>query len=239
MRHIVLDTETTGLDPLSGHKIIEIGCVELYNYIPTGKTYQQYVNPKRPVPQEAFAVHGLSEDFLKPFPTFVDIYKGFIAFIGSSPLVIHNAAFDIKFINAELGAVGWGALSNSIIDTLDMARKRFPGSPANLDALCKKFQINNTHRQKHGALLDAEILAEVYLELKGGRQQFLLSTLNTLEQERSSKPLNFAQTLSSLQEKHKITFGEKYSSLFCRTLGAPSPKERAIHNALFQKELKK
>lgn len=170
MREIVLDTETTGFKPEEGHKLVEIGCLELKNHIPTGNVYHQYINPCRDMPTAAFEVHGLSEDFLSDKPKFSEIYQGFLDFIGSSPLVIHNAAFDMRFLHAELGAHVETPLPNKIVDTLEMARKAFPGSPASLDALCKRFKIDNSKRVKHGALLDSEILAEVYLELLGGRQ---------------------------------------------------------------------
>lgn len=172
LREIVLDTETTGLKPEEGHRLVEIGCVELWNHIPTGKVYHQYINPERDMPKEAEAVHGLTVEYLAKFPTFQEIYGDFLAFVGDTPLVIHNAAFDMKFLNAELVQAGASALTeNKIIDTLRIARQRFPGAPASLDALCKRFEIDNSHREKHGALLDSEILAEVYLELLGGRQQ--------------------------------------------------------------------
>lgn len=177
MREIVLDTETTGFEPAEGHRIVEIGAVELLNHMPTGRTYHQYVNPERDVPAEAFAVHGLSTEYLRDFPVFAAIADEFLAFVSGARLVIHNAAFDMKFLNAELGWAGRPQLSNDIaIDTLTMARRRFPGSPASLDALCRRFGVDNSAREKHGALLDSEILAEVYLELIGGRQpDFALS----------------------------------------------------------------
>ena len=171
MREIVLDTETTGLDPIQGDRIVEIGAVELFNHMPTGETYHQYINPQRLMPQEAFAVHGLGDDFLRDKPTFAKIAADFLAFIGGSRLVIHNAAFDMKFLNAELRWVDRPQIpSDQALDTLAIARKRFPGSPVSLDALCRRFSINDTARTLHGALLDSEILAEVYLELIGGRQ---------------------------------------------------------------------
>lgn len=171
MREIVLDTETTGLDPSEGHRIVEIGAVELWHHMPTGKVYHQYINPKRSMPQEAFEVHGLGDDFLSDKPVFDHIAEEFLAFVGDDPLVIHNAAFDMKFLNAELKLSGKSALpSDQAIDTLMIARRRFPGSPASLDALCRRFAIDNSRREKHGALLDSEILAEVYLELIGGKQ---------------------------------------------------------------------
>jgi DNA polymerase III subunit epsilon len=178
MREIVLDTETTGLEPSEGHRIVEIGAVELFNHMPTGKTYHQYLNPQRPMPKEAFDVHGLGDEFLRDKPLFQAVASDFLAFIGDAQLIIHNAAFDMKFLNAELAAVGFAKLSMSrATDTVAMARQKFPGSPASLDALCRRFGVDNSGREKHGALLDSEILAEVYLELIGGRQPgFGLST---------------------------------------------------------------
>ena len=177
MREIVMDTETTGLDPYDGHRIVEIGGVELHNHVPTGRTYHQYINPQRDMPQEAFNVHGISEEFLRDKPLFSDIAQAFLDFVGDAKLVIHNASFDMKFLNAELKWVGKPLLpDNQALDTLAIARKRFPGSPASLDALCRRFGIDNSNRTLHGALLDSEILADVYLELIGGRQpDFALS----------------------------------------------------------------
>ncbi|MCR9087960.1 MAG: DNA polymerase III subunit epsilon [Rhodobacteraceae bacterium] len=171
MREIVLDTETTGLDPYDGHRIVEIGAVELINHVPSGQTYHQYINPRRPMPQEAFAVHGLGDDFLKEKPVFEAVGQAFLDFVADAPLVIHNASFDMKFLNAELGWMNSPKLpADRAVDTLMIARRRFPGAPASLDALCRRFGIDNSMREKHGALLDSEILAEVYLELIGGRQ---------------------------------------------------------------------
>lgn len=181
MREIVLDTETTGFNPEEGDRIVEIGAVELERHVPTGRTYHQYINPQRSMPQEAFEVHGLGDDFLRDKPLFKDIAQDFIDFIGDAKLVIHNAAFDMKFLNAELGWVNRPLLPmEQAIDTVAMARKKFPGSPASLDALCRRFGIDNSSRTLHGALLDSEILAEVYLELIGGRQpDFALSNVGT------------------------------------------------------------
>ncbi len=172
MREIVLDTETTGFEPSEGHRIVEIGAVELVNHMPTGRTYHQYINPERAMPQEAFEVHGLGDDFLRDKPKFAEIAQAFLDFIGpESKLVIHNAAFDMKFLNAELGWLSRPPIATDrAIDTLMMARRKYPGSPASLDALCRRFGIDNSARSLHGALLDSEILAEVYLELIGGRQ---------------------------------------------------------------------
>ncbi len=184
MREIVLDTETTGFDPNSGDRIVEIGAVELLNHMPTGETYHVYINPQRAMPAEAFGVHGIGPDLLEPpqqpgpgavtlrdKPVFAKVGQGFLDFVRDSTMVIHNASFDMKFLNAELGWMGLPQLPMSqALDTLAIARKRFPGSPATLDALCRRFNIDNSNRTLHGALLDSEILAEVYLELIGGRQ---------------------------------------------------------------------
>ncbi len=171
MREIVLDTETTGLDPTDGHRVVEIGCLELINHVPTSKVFHAYVNPRRSMPDGAFAVHGLSEEFLQDKPLFADICDAFIAFIADAPLVIHNAGFDMKFLNAELERVGGTKLPASrAIDTLRLARKKYPGSPNSLDALCRRFGVDTARREKHGALIDSYLLAEVYLELIGGRQ---------------------------------------------------------------------
>jgi DNA polymerase-3 subunit epsilon len=171
MREIVLDTETTGLDPKDGHRLVEIGCIELFNHVATGETYHQYINPERDMPTAAFEVHGLSEEFLSGFPKFAEVADAFLAFVGDSPLVIHNASFDMGFLNAELKRSGREPLPiKQSVDTVSMARRRHPGAPASLDALCRRFDIDNSARTKHGALLDAELLAEVYLELRGGRQ---------------------------------------------------------------------
>ena len=177
MREIVLDTETTGFEPSEGHRLVEIGGIELVNHMPTGRTYHQYINPERDMPEGAFAVHGLSEEFLRPQPKFAQIAGDFVEFIAGSRLVIHNASFDMKFLNAELEWAGRPRLQIEVVDTLAIARRRFPGSPASLDALCRRFGIDNSARTLHGALLDSEILAEVYLELLGGRQpDFALAT---------------------------------------------------------------
>jgi len=171
LREIVLDTETTGLSPRDGDRIVEIGCIELVNHVATGETYHQYVNPERPMPEEAFAIHGLSDDFLSGQPVMADVVEGFMEFIGDAALVIHNAEFDMRFINAELDRLGRDELPMSrAVDTVRMAREKFPGAPASLDALCRRFDIDNSARSLHGALLDAQLLAEVYLELIGGRQ---------------------------------------------------------------------
>jgi DNA polymerase-3 subunit epsilon len=171
MREIVLDTETTGLDPLKGDRIVEIGCVELQNHVTTGMVFQAYLNPERDMPSEAAMVHGLTDEFLADKPLFGEKVDDFLAFIGDAPLVIHNASFDMNFINAELTRCGYKRLPmERATDTVSMARRMFPGAPASLDALCKRFGVDASGRKVHGALLDAQLLAEVYLELRGGRQ---------------------------------------------------------------------
>jgi DNA polymerase-3 subunit epsilon len=171
MREIVLDTETTGLDPLQGHRLVELGCIELLNRIPTGATFHSYLNPEREVPAEAFAIHGLATDFLQDKPRFADIVDEFLGFIGDAPLVIHNAGFDHGFLNAELKRVERLLIARErLVDTLLLARRKHPAGPNRLDDLCARYGIDNSRRTKHGALLDAEILAEVYLELIGARQ---------------------------------------------------------------------
>jgi DNA polymerase III subunit epsilon len=174
MREIVFDTETTGLDPAAGHRIVEIGCVEILNAIPTGQTFHFYLDPERDMPEEAFRVHGLSMEFLTGKPKFAEIAAQFLSFVGDAVLVAHNAEFDLRFVNAELAALGHPSLARErIVDTLALARRRHPGSPNSLDALCQRYGIDTSRRTKHGALLDAEILAEVYAELTGGRQASL------------------------------------------------------------------
>jgi DNA polymerase-3 subunit epsilon len=170
VREIVIDTETTGLDPQSGHRIVEIAAVELAHRVPTGRKFHCYVNPERDMPPDAFAVHGLSEEFLAGFSPFAAIADEFVAFIGDDPLVAHNAEFDLGFLNAELGRVGRPRLAGGFVDTLALARTRFPGAPASLDALCRRFTIDLSGREKHGAEIDCMLLAEVYIELLGGRQ---------------------------------------------------------------------
>ena len=175
MREIVFDTETTGLDPASGDRVVEIGCLELVNRLPSGETFHVYLNPERDMPAEAEAVHGLSAAFLADKPLFAQVADEFLAFVGDAPLIAHNASFDMKFINAELKACGRADLSgHKVIDTLKLARQKFPGAPASLDALCRRFGVDNSGRALHGALLDSELLAGVYLELSGGRQPGLV-----------------------------------------------------------------
>lgn len=190
MREIVLDTETTGFDPESGDRIVEIGAIELIGHVPTDNVFHEYIDPERSMPQEAFEVHGLGDDFLRGKPKFAEIGQKFLDFVGDAKLVIHNAAFDMKFLNAELKWLSLPTLPyDRAIDTLEIARRKFPGSPASLDALCRRFGIDNSARTLHGALLDSEILAEVYLELIGGRQpDFALSANATQNSDAGESP---------------------------------------------------
>jgi DNA polymerase-3 subunit epsilon len=174
MRHVVLDTETTGFEPADGHRIVEIGCVELEDHLPTGRTYRCYLNPDRLVPPETTRVHGLTDEFLADKPRFTEVVVEFLAFIGDSALIIHNASFDLKFINSELHRTGHPPIPHArAIDTIEMAKSKIPGARYSLDELCKRFAIDLSARTKHGALLDAELTAQVYLELVGGRQRKL------------------------------------------------------------------
>jgi DNA polymerase III subunit epsilon len=171
MREIVFDTETTGLDPYQGDRLVEIGCVELLNGFPTGNSFHYYINPQRDVPEGAFKVHGLSAEFLKDKPLFADVVDEFLAFVGDAPLVAHNAMFDLGFVNAELERCKKALLQRErLVDTLMLARRRYPAGPNSLDHLCVRYSIDTSRRTKHGALLDAELLAEVYVELTGKRQ---------------------------------------------------------------------
>jgi len=214
MREIVMDTETTGLDPFSGHRIVEIGAVELLNHIPTGTVYHQYINPQRDMPEEAFNVHGLSEEFLGSKPVFKDIAADFLKFIDDGILIIHNAPFDMKFLNAEFSWIDTEQLSmDRVIDTLALARKRYPMGPNSLDALCRRYGIDNSKRDKHGALLDSELLADVYMELIGGRQTMLGLTSDSQQAEKkvevgqiqvSARPAPLASRLSQAEiDAHK------------------------------------
>ena len=222
MRRIALDTETTGLNPQDGHRIVEIGCVELDVNIPTGKEWHSYVNPERMMPEAAFAVHGLSEDFLKKEPKFKDIAKGFISFIEGAELVIHNAKFDIGFLNSELKMANMPLIEmQKTIDTVYLAREKIPGAAASLDALCKRFEIDLSLREKHGALLDAKLLAEVYLQLTGGRQASLSlvqqNTEKTKEvnnkEEHTFDNLNFVEaTLTEKEKEEHIEMIKKINS---------------------------
>ena len=212
MRRIALDTETTGLSPKDGHRVVEIGCVELDGNIPTGNEWHSYVNPDRAMPEAAFAVHGLSEEFLQKEPRFKDIAEDFLSFIKGGELVIHNAKFDIGFLNSELKMASMPLIEiQKTIDTVHLAREKIPGAAASLDALCKRFEIDLSLREKHGALLDAKLLAEVYLQLTGGRQSSL-----SLVQEHTDKSkkvinkeeqtfdnLNFVEAALTEQEKEE------------------------------------
>ena len=220
MREIVLDTETTGMDPGAGDRIVEIGCVELMNHVPTGRNLHLYLNPERDVPAEVVAVHGLTYEFLKKHPTFAEVVDQFVNFIGDDVLVIHNADFDVKFLNAELRTLGFPAIQmRRVIDTVGMARRKFPGSPASLDALCRRFNIDITERSLHGALLDSELLAAVYLELLGGRQHGL--TLDT-------------PPLKSAMHEGEIVVSDSKLPRPVRTFAA-SADEEAAHAGMVEK----
>ena len=179
MRQVVLDTETTGLRPSEGHRVIEIAAIEIIDYLPTGKNYQQYINPQRDVPETSFKVHGLSYEFLKDKPLFEQIVNEFLEFVGKDPIIAHNVDFDIGFLNYELNACGKDSLKNEKIDTVSIAREKFPGQSVSLDALCKRFAIDNTQREKHSATIDTELLARVYIELMDARELSL--DLNRVE----------------------------------------------------------
>ena len=222
MREIVLDTETTGLDPQDGHRIVEIGAVELYNHVPTGNVYHQYINPLISMPDQAFAIHGLSDEFLSDKPKFSEIAKEFLDFIGSAKLVIHNAAFDIKFINAELKSIDEEEITfDRATDTLAIARKKFPGSPASLDSLCRRFKIDNSARIVHGALLDSQILAEVYLELVGGKQPDFALNIANVSNGNNNSIFNEKRTQVRKEKlKSRLTTEEKAShENFIKKLG--------------------
>ena len=185
LREIVVDTETTGLSPSAGHRVIEIGCLELINHVPTGSVFHQYLCPERDVPADAVRIHGLTDEFLASKPLFSAVAESFLEFVAGARLIIHNAEFDLGFLNAELRRTERDDLRNDVVDTLALARKKYPGGQASLDALCRRFNVDNSARTKHGALLDAELLAEVYLELIGGRQPGL-----TLEARASAETMS-------------------------------------------------
>ena len=214
MREIVFDTETTGLDPAQGHRVVEIGAVEVLNLIPTGRVFHVYIDPERDMPEEAFRVHGLSREFLAGHRKFREIVAEFVAFIEDSPLVAHNAEFDVRFLNAEFAMQKLPPLAPArIVDTLAMARRRHPGGPNSLDALCQRYAIDLSRRDKHGALLDANLLAEVYAELCGGRQAALsLQTVQTVRVSASggdllrARPEPLAPRLSAAEEEAHLTF---------------------------------
>jgi len=207
MREIVLDTETTGLSPARGDRIVEIGCVELMHHLPTGNTYHIYLNPERDMPEEAFNIHGLSGEFLSDKPLFRDIADEFLDFISDATLVIHNASFDIGFLNWELKTVNRPLIDNAqVLDTLALARKKFAGASSSLDALCRRFQIDNSNRVKHGALLDSELLAEVYLELIGGAQPHLtLITDDAPQQDKATRSKDFGTRPKPLKTRLTTT----------------------------------
>src|SRR5262249_29937137 len=221
MREIVLDTETTGLDPASGHRLVEIACFELINRIPSGQTYQRYLNPERDVAPDAVAIHGLTGEFLKDKPVFADIVDEMLTFIGDAPIVAHNASFDFGFLNAELERAGRPLVARErMVDTLLLARRRHPAGPNRLDDLCARYGIDNSDRTKHGALLDAELLAKVYLELLGGRQAslVLVETGHAAMSARSGSALMLRRPTplaARLSDAERETHGA-----FIRTLGA-------------------
>jgi DNA polymerase-3 subunit epsilon len=217
-RHIAFDTETTGLDPKAGHRIVEIGCVEMIDYIRTDNVFHAYLNPERDMPPEAQKVHGLSSDFLADKPLFKDIAQDFLAFVGEDVLVAHNAGFDMKFINHELVIHGFPAFAaNRSIDTLQLARQKYPGQPASLDALCRRFDVDLSARTLHGALLDAQLLADVYLELMGGRQTSLLSDKPTIRQD----------SITMQDIKHRTAFPYRHFPA--------SEEEKAAHDAFMKR----
>ena len=233
MREIVLDTETTGLDPYDGHRIVEIGAVELFNHVPSGNVYHQYINPVRKMPEQAFAVHGLSDEFLSDKPKFADIASEFLDFIGSEKLIIHNASFDMKFINYELSKIKRGEVSyDRVVDTLAIARKKFPGSPASLDSLCRRFKIDNSARVMHGALLDSQILAEVYLELIGGKQpDFMLGVSSVSLKNKESTQTKKITNVRSEQLKPRLTLDEqKNHKALIKQLGDESMWSKILNN---------
>ena len=215
MRQIVLDTETTGLRPSEGHRVIEIAAIEIVDYLPTGKNYQQYINPQRDVPETSFKVHGLSYEFLKDKPLFEQIVTEFLEFVGKDPIIAHNVDFDIGFLNYELNACGKDSLKNEKIDTVSIARERFPGQSVSLDALCKRFAIDNTQREKHSATIDTELLARVYIELMDARELSLdLNSVEVVKKPVTSfniekiKNRNLPSRLSDQEKKLHDTFIE-------------------------------
>jgi DNA polymerase III subunit epsilon len=227
LREIALDTETTGLDPAGGHRMVEIGCVEMIDHIRTGNVFHIYLNPERDMPAEAERIHGLSATFLKDKPLFSQVSDEFLAFIQDSTLVIHNAGFDMKFINAELQRVGRQPIPMSrALDTVMLARQKFPGQAASLDALCRRYNIDLSMRTYHGALLDAELLADVYLELRGGRQNALLLDEATHKKQETADKNETLETLT-----------QPSSRQIPLRIFTPSDDEKARH-AEFTKKLK-
>jgi DNA polymerase III subunit epsilon len=230
MREIVVDTETTGLDPATGHRLVEIGCVEVFNFIATGKTFHTYLNPERDMPEEARQIHGLSGDFLADKPLFSAKAQEFIDFIGDAPLIIHNAGFDMKFLNAELGKCGFQVIPfERAVDTVTMARRKFPGSPVNLDALCRRFGVDNSSRDYHGALLDAQLLSEVYLELRGGRQPDLamevvqtvqtVTTTTNITLQRRPRPAREHTPTAEEIEAHRTMLADIKEAIWLKDVG--------------------
>ena len=221
MRQIVLDTETTGLRPSEGHRVIEIAAIELIDYLPTGKTYQQYLNPQRDVPEPSFRVHGLSYEFLKDKPLFEHIVTEFLEFLDKDPVIAHNVDFDVGFLNYELNACGQDSLKNEKIDTVSIARDKFPGQSVSLDALCKKFAIDNTQREKHSATIDTELLARVYIELMDARELSLeLNNISATEKSISffdTEKIKNRNLVARLSDKEKKLHDE-----FIQTLGQHS-----------------
>ena len=209
-REVVLDTETTGLRPDDGHCLVEIAALELVNHVPTGRQFHAYINPERDVPEEAVRVHGLTARFLKDFSVFGEIYQDFLGFIKNDPLIIHNAPFDMGFLNYFLKKQGAPVLENEVIDTLQMARKKFPGSPASLDALCRRFKVDLSARDKHGALIDCELLAAVYLELIGGRQQGLILELDEANAVGGSSSMSSTRDLVQHYQKQEIVEARQF-----------------------------
>lgn len=226
MREIVVDTETTGLDPVRGDRIVEIACLELHNLVPTGRTFQTYVNPECTVDPDAVDIHGLDNDFLSKAPVFAKVAYEFLAFIGNAPLVIHNADFDMRFINMELSKLNIPFLPETRAKcTLKLARKKYPGAPATLDALCKRFGVDNSNRKLHGALLDCQLLAECYLYMMGGRQPDLMGSAGAASGNNSSGEVN----LAALAAAGSRTLPPRPH--------APSVEELAAHEAML-KEIK-
>ena len=229
MREIVLDTETTGISPRDGHRIIEIGALELMYHLPTGKQLHIYINPERDIDQGAVAVHGLTSEFLSDKPVSASIVDEFLEFIGDAPLVIHNASFDMGFVNAELEKIQRPVLPmDRAIDTLTMARRKFPGAQANLDALCRRFEIDNSHRDLHGALIDADLLAGVYVELLGGRQPGL--SLTTEANSQSQTSLKHADASASA-----LTINSAPVRMRPVRPHAPTAEEQAAHEVFIAK----
>ena len=230
MREIALDTETTGISPLDGHRVIEIGALELMHHLPTGRKLHLYINPEREIDDGAVAVHGITSDFLADKPVFADIVDEFLAFVDDDPMVIHNASFDMGFLNAELKRLDRPVLPMAqSIDTLMMARKKFPGAQANLDALCRRFEIENSHRDLHGALVDADLLAAVYIELLGGRQPGF-----SLESDSQTKAADQGAPNSTEPEP---SFHLDAKPMWPIRVHAPSDEELKAH-AKFLEELK-